>query len=75
MRSYRLSYCSVDAELTFSAVMKSQKMTALSPQDLDKSSFKYLFGYLVIIFHFTPVLADKIDLKKKQQLNVSNRPV
>jgi hypothetical protein len=39
-RPFKLSYCSVDAELTFSATMTSKRETTLTPQDLDKSSFK-----------------------------------
>lgn len=39
-RTHKLAYCSVDAELTFSANMKSKQLTNLGQQDLDRSSFK-----------------------------------
>ena len=40
LKTYRLAYCSVDADITFSTVMKVKKVTNLNLQDLDKSSFK-----------------------------------
>jgi hypothetical protein len=39
-KAYKLSYCSVDAELTFSAALENKRLTNMNPQDLDKSSFK-----------------------------------
>jgi hypothetical protein len=39
-RTHRLAYCSVDADLTFSALLKSQRPTSLAPHELDRSSFK-----------------------------------
>lgn len=39
-RTHRLAYCSVDADITFSALLKAQRPTSLAPHELDRSSFK-----------------------------------
>ena len=55
LKSYKLSYCSVDAELVLSAALTAKELTNMHPNHLDISSFRYSSSHLATISASTPL--------------------